>query len=243
MEIDLRVPKDVLTFGSNVPESLAATSIASIDFRNLYEHKKSGMTSNQINTTTPKEQVLGWIHKSLSNGIRSGKADKPREWLKKRGLSIELTGACFNSGQLHHRKPQGFKDALEHVGFMMRSEVPTNNGQIPYTIFGHYSIIFPLYNKEGDVVNFYCLPIRRGAQKYMNEEGIYPRYPSPLTRKLYITSTILDAAAILESESLDNREAVIALHDGEVMPQHMELVESLSHLEEIVFVKTKNIRL
>lgn len=187
-----------------------------------------------------KTERLEFIYRSLSNGIRAGKAKAPREWLAKKGLSIDATGACFNSGQIHHRKDQAFKVALAEVGFMTKSDVGANCDSTAYTVFGIFSIMFPLRNIKNEVVNFYSVRIRSGNTAYMNKEaGLYPAYPHEMTKKLFVVNSVLEAAVILESRVLDNREAIIALHDGKLMPEHKEAIMRLTKLEEVIYFDSK----
>ena len=86
-------------------------------------------------------------------------------------------------------------------------------------------------------MNFYAVGIKTHKTSYMNKEGIYPAYPNLLTKKLYVTETILDAATLLESKVLDERSAVIALYDGKLLPQHKQVIESLRYLEEIIAIE------
>jgi len=230
----LTVEKDVPKF---VPQNLKAIDSIAFqagDKQNLIKME----TTNPTDTATKRTEIMERILKSLNNGIRSPKSKKPREWLKSRALSIEATYAAFNSGQIHHHKPQSFKDELASTGFLVRSDVGTNMGQVPYTVFGIYSIIFPLRDERGRVVNFYAIGVETNNASYMNNEGIYPSYPHPLTKKLYITESVIDAASLLESKILDNRDAVIALHDKEMLPQHKQAIASLQHLEEIILIET-----
>jgi argonaute-like protein implicated in RNA metabolism and viral defense len=75
------------------------------------------------------------------------------------------------------------------------------------------------------------------TEEYLNQEGIYPAFPHPLTRKLFVVPTVVDAASLLQSKALENREAVIALHNGELLPQHLEAIKSLTELEELIILK------
>ena len=184
-------------------------------------------------------KIIERIHKTFVNGIRNGGALAPKRWLADRKLSIEVTGACYNSGQIHHRKPQEFKDELESIGFLKPSNVPTNAGQRAYNVFGSYSILFPLRDEDHQVVNYYAVGIENGKRGFMNEEGIYPAYPNPYIKKLFIVNTIIEAATLLESKTLKENEAVIALFDGEIMPQHNKMVETLKELEEVVILDSK----
>ncbi len=188
-------------------------------------------------------EIMAKLHKSLSNGIRSGKANAPRDWMEAHKLDIVLTGACFNSGQIHHRKEQSFKDELASIGFLTQSDVPTNNGQIPYTVFGIHSIVFPLKNQDHQVVNLYAVSIKNGKTDYLNQEGIYPSYPGENTKKLYIVPDVIDAATLLSTNIPDNKEAVMALHNGELLPQHEEAIRQLSQLQEIIWIEnTKQLK-
>lgn len=188
---------------------------------------------------TTKLEWIAFIYKSCSNGIRAAKSNAPREWLAKKGLSMEVTGACFNSGQMHHRQEQSFKAALAEVGFMQKSKVGSNSDTLPYTVFGIFSIMFPLRNESNEIVNFYSIRIRSENTAYMNQEpGLYPSYPSELTKRLFVVNTVLEAATILESKVLDNKEAVLALHDGKVMPEHERAIKRLSGLVDVIYIES-----
>lgn len=237
LKIRLLVSFDCLTSGRCVFMLDVPLSFCWLGFQSGSEVE--GTTKNQ-NMENSKKEILAMIHKSLANGIRNAKADVPRNWLKERNLTLESSGAVFNSGQMHHRKPQEFKEALESVGFLTQSDVPTNNGQVPYTSFGNYSVMFPLKDEHGDVVNFYAIRIKNNQTAYLNSEGIYPAYPHEGIRKLYIVNSIIGAATILEAKVLDNKEAVMALFDGEIMPQHEEVLKRLTQLEEVIWVEQPN---
>ena len=228
----LPVSKCVAKF---VPKSLKA-----IDSMVFQADDKLNKTAMQTTDNVKRLEIMQRIHKSLTNGIRSAKAHTPRTWLKNKALSIEATGAVFNSGQIHHHKAQSFKDELASVGFLKQSNVGTNMGQIPYTVFGIYSIVFPLRDEQGRVVNFYAIGIDNDKTAYLNTEGIYPAYPHSQTRRLYVTENIFDAATLLESKVLDNRDAVISLHDKEMLYQHRQAIENLKHLEEIILIESPN---
>jgi hypothetical protein len=181
--------------------------------------------------------ILSTIHKSLCNGIRSAKALAPRKWLIERKLSLEVSGVCFQSGQGHHRKQQSYKDSLERVGFLKKSEANTSTGEQGYNSFAPHSILFPMRDIKGRVVNYYAIDIRNGKTQWLNEEGIYPEYPKPNTNKLYLVQDPLDAATLLESGILDNREAVIALREGVFHQEHVQAIQALNDLQEIILIE------
>lgn len=185
------------------------------------------------------QELYAKVYEYASNGLRVGKSKQAKAWLKQKQLNAEQTMACFNSGQLHHRKEIEFKEALERIGFMKKSNVGTNCDSIPYTVFGAFSIMFPLKNTKNEIVNFYAIGLKNNKTSFLNHEGLYPQYPHELTRKLFITDNILDCASLIESKILDNREAVIALYDGVFLEQHVKAIQGLKHLTEVVQIRTK----
>ncbi len=185
-------------------------------------------------------RIISGLHKSLVNGMRSGKTNIAKRWLQERKLTSEISGACYNSGQIHHRKEQSYKDELESTGFLTECNAPTNNGQIPYTIFGRYSIIFPLRNKDQDVINFYAISLKDNNTSFLNEDGIYPRYPKHLTEKLYVVTSVIEASVLLEARAMNENEAVMSLFDGEFKPQHYGVISELKNLKEIIIIEKKN---
>ncbi len=185
-------------------------------------------------------ETLETLFQSFETGIRNGKAVKPQEYLKSIGLSYTELRIGFNSGQFHHRESQEYKDRFEALGMLKKSDANVSKeGMVAYTVFGRYGIVFPLMNKENEIVNFFAVRFEMATPKedYLNNEGIYPAYPPPLTKRLFITPTLMDCASLLQSKALDQREAVIALHNGQFLEQHQEAIESLTALEEIIIIK------
>ena len=134
-----------------------------------------------------RKDIFRTLHASFSNGIRAAKSKEAQQWLKDKGLSVDLTGACFSSGQTHHRREQTFIDELLSVGFLVPSNAAVRSPELKaYTSFGKEAIVFALRNELNDVVNFYAIRISTKDQRaeYLNAEGIYPSYPHQLTERL-----------------------------------------------------------
>lgn len=183
---------------------------------------------------------LNQLFLSFETGIRSGKADKPKQYLKSIGLDYNNLRIGFNSGQFHHRETQEVKDHYEGLGVLVKSDVGVREKDMTaYTVFGRYGLIFPLTDRKGVIVNYYALRFDMATpqEDYLNGEGLYPSYPHTSTKRLFITPTLMDAASLLQSKALDQREAVLALHNGELLAQHLEAIESLKELEEIIIIK------
>ena len=183
---------------------------------------------------------LETLFHSFETGIRSAKATKPKEYLKSIGLDYNELRIGFNSGQFHHRESQEYKDRFEALGLLTKSAAPVNKeGLNAYTVFGRYGVIFPLVNSLNEIVNYFVIrfEMKTPTEEYLNQEGIYPNYPHSLTKRLFVVPTVLDAASLLQSKALENREAVIALHNGKLLPQHLEAIKSLTELEELIILK------
>lgn len=183
---------------------------------------------------------LDKIFESFETGIRNGKAEKPKEYLKSIGLDYNTLRIGFNSGQFHHRKPQELRDHFEQLGLLTKSEANVRSKELTaYTVFGRYGLIFPLTDRTGKIVNYFALRFELATpqEDYLNSEGLYPNYPHASTKRLFLTPTLMDAATLLQSKALDQREAVLALHNGELLPQHIEAIEGLQELQEIILIK------
>jgi len=181
------------------------------------------------------------LFRSFETGIRSAKALKPNAYLKEIGLDYSELRIGFNSGQFHHRKPQEMKDEFERLGLLTKIFAPVRwkTEMTSYTVFGRYGLIFPLLDKDNAIVNFFALrfDLDSPREEYLNDKGIYPAYPHTLTRRLYIVPTVIDCATLLQSGVLDQREAVIALHNGELLPQHEQAIKALHELDSIIIIK------
>lgn len=185
-------------------------------------------------------RIMERLHKSLENGMRSAKTTSARRWLQERGLTYEATGACYNSGQIHHRRQQPFKDDLMKIGFLKISTAATNAGQIPYTAFGFMSVIFPLRNMDNQVINFYAIRVKNNKTAFLNDDGIYPKYPGNYTERLIIVYSALDAATVLQSGALKSGEAVMSLFDGQFKRQHYQAISALKELKEITAIDSES---
>jgi hypothetical protein len=177
------------------------------------------------------------LNKSFQTGIRGAKIKKVKAYLEKKKLDLFSTGIGYSSGQFHHRKPEEFKQELFSIGYLVMSDVKTNNASQAYKSFGHSSLIFPMKDAMENVVSFYSYKMDESASAYLNEKGVYPKYPSLKTERLILTQNIFSAATILSSDELGNREAVLALRDGKLTPEIETIIEGLPNLNEIILLE------
>lgn len=186
------------------------------------------------------QQHLQRLFESFTTGIRSVKTVEPRKYLESLALDYQKLNIGFSSGQFHHRKDDAWRQPYVELGVLKPSDVPVNSpDRVAYSCFAFYGLVFPMKDYLGKIVNMYAVrfKLESPVYQYLNNFGIYPGYPPPLTRRLFVTSSVLEAASIIQSDALDGREAVIALHNGEWLDQHDDVIRGLEELEEIIFIK------
>ena len=228
---------------------------------NLSKHqalvKASGMCgepspSNNKPKNQPAEnhtEILVKIFKSFQNGLNSGVAKKPKEYLQSRELSplggngkggFELG---YNSGQFHHRGKLEEKDQQACIGAGLL--IPYN-GSIPkakgatYTPFAKDCIIFPLKDRAGNITSIYGRSItnNKNAKHFYlaNRTGLYPNYPNPNATKLILTEAIIDAATLLQITEVTNHFEILSCYGTNGLTnEHLQAIRELPNLEELVF--------
>ena len=123
----------------------------------------------------PKEnhtEILTRVFTYFQNGLNSGVARKPKEYLESRGLSPSGETACpdrnvsggkgleigYNSGQFHHRGQlsETDKQACAEAGLLIpyKGHNPNTTAET-YTPFAKDCIIFPLKDKSGNITSLY----------------------------------------------------------------------------------------
>ncbi len=183
-----------------------------------------------------KNQLIADAFRYFKQGIKSGRTNLPKEFLKQIGLDYKILGIGYNSGQFHHRKSKEFKNAYEATGILIKSKCPVNReSSNAYSCWGTNSIVFQLNDIENSVVNMLAICINQSSveEQYLNDDGLYPGFPDVLTRRLYITNTAIDAASLIQSKLLKTEEAVISLIDGKLYAQHVKAIQRLTQLSEI----------
>jgi len=180
---------------------------------------------------------LDQLFQSFENGMKS--ALKPKQYLKEIGLDSDTLRIGYNSAQFHHGRPQELKDHYDGLGILKKNGTAIKQGETAYTVFGSRGLVFPLVDKENTIVNYfaYRFELESPTEEYLNMAGLYPSYPAPKTRRLFITPMLMDAATLIQSKALGKHETVLALHNGKLLPQHLEAIGKLKDLEEIIMIK------
>ncbi|MBW6480870.1 MAG: toprim domain-containing protein, partial [Bacteroidales bacterium] len=191
-------------------------------------------------------EILTKIFSYFQNGLNSGLAKKPKEYLQSRNL-WPLSGAevevGYNSGQFHHRGKLDEKEqqACINAGLLIpyKGSVPNANGTT-YTAFAKDCVMFPLKNKQSQIVSLYGRSItdNKNAKHYYtaNRTGLYPGHPNPNTEKLILTEAIIDAATLLQIPEITAEYELLSCYGTNgLTEEHLEAIKELHRLQEIIF--------
>jgi DNA primase len=192
----------------------------------------------------PKAEILTKVFSYFQNGLNTGMAKKPKEYLQSRNLNHELLEIGYNSGQFHHRGglSETDKQACINAGLLIpyNGSVPNGSGTT-YTPFAKDCIIFPLKNKQNQIVSIYGRSITNNDKSkhyYLKDrQGLYPHYPKPNTTRLILTEAIIDAATLLQCPEVtpSGVEVLSCYGTNGLTEEHKQAIKELNQLKEIVF--------
>jgi DNA primase len=173
-------------------------------------------TINQQPTTQiePSTDNFWEIFQSLKPKL--GQSPKAKDYLKQRNLNPDKLEIAYNTGTDYKK----LKSCL----------------------------IFPLKNEKGEITSLYGRSILapspsgragEGLAKHFyttNRTGLYPNYPKPETTKLILTEAIIDAATLLQIETIkENYEILSCYGTNGLTNEHIQAIKNLKNLEEIIF--------
>jgi len=190
-------------------------------------------------SVTSETELLECLFHSFENGLRNQKSIKPQEYLKSKKLDYSKLAIGFNSGQFHHNQTDEFKAPYIKVGVLKKSSANVNSPKVKaYTCFGSYGIVFPLRNNNNEIVNFHStrIKLKQQTRSYLNKSGVYPKYPSSLSKRLYIVQDVYEASTLIQSGVLENKDEVLALNESELSHDILTAIKSIKTLETIVIV-------
>ena len=193
---------------------------------------------------TPTATVNTYFIEKMFLSFRKGLlcSEPAKEYCNSRNLDFDKLEVGFNSGQFHHgaRKDEKLiNDALQ-CGLLIMGGTNSRTGGQAYKPFGNKSILFPLKNKENQIVSFYFRStINNENSKHFylkNRQGLYPNYPNPDTRKLILTEAIIDTASLLQIDQIkDNYTLLTCYGTNGLNEEILNAIKSLNQLEEIIF--------
>jgi DNA primase/DNA-binding MarR family transcriptional regulator len=185
-------------------------------------------------TPLEKVAVLTRLFKYFSKALPLTK--KAVEYTASRGIDYKQHEIGSNAADWHHKlKEVNFIKACEGYGLLK----PRPAGG--YSVWAKDCIIFPLKNCDNKIVSLYGRSITNNEDSrhfYLtNREGLYPGYPALTTTRLILTESIIDAASLLQQESIKNNYTVLALYGTNGLTQeHQQAIIGLPQLAEIIFM-------
>lgn len=196
-------------------------------------------SSKQINQE--KIAFLERIFTYFTNGLKGSTIGK--KYLLSRGLDSERLTAGgyilgYHSGQ-YHRVENTFMEGSVKYGLLIPDN-KGNTGGAGYNIWGKLSIVFPLKNKQGQIISLYARSVSENKQSkhyYLKDsEGLYPSYPIYNTQYLILTEAILDAATLLQHLQIRQDYTVLSAYGtNRLTEEHMAAIQELKELKEIIF--------
>jgi energy-coupling factor transporter ATP-binding protein EcfA2 len=176
----------------------------------------------------------------FKNGVHNSKPAK--EYLQSRCLDFTKTEVGYNSGQFHHgaRKDEALIKSCINYGLLLDLGGTARTGNPAYRSFGKLGVVFPLKNKEHQIVSLYFRSIidnKNNRHFYLKQrQGLYPNYPSTGAKRLILTESIIDAASLLEQDKIKNNYEILSLFGTNgFTKEHTEAVSQLKELTEIIF--------
>lgn len=203
-------------------------------------------TDNKPVLQPTRSDFLSQMFSYFKNAVHNSKP--AQEYLQTRGLSpfggngkggLEVG---YNSGQFHHgaRKDENLINECLKYGLLMDLGLKSRTGEKAYKPFGKWCICFALRNRTNQIVSLYfrsTLNDKKQRHYYLKDrQGLYPKYPSPSTKKLILTESIIDAATLLEQDEIKTKYEVLALFGTNgLTEEHQTAIRELKEPEEIIF--------
>ncbi|TRX35072.1 CHC2 zinc finger domain-containing protein [Flavobacterium restrictum] len=197
----------------------------------------------KVETVTITEDKSIFLEKMFQS-FRKGIFNSPpaKEYCKGRNLDLEKLSIGFNGGQFHHgtRRDETLINNCLAVGLLLDRNIISKTGEKAFNVFGNKSIVFPLKNKENQIVSFYFRStINNENSKHFylkNRSGLYPNYPNPATKKLILTESIIDAGSLLQIDEITKNHSVLACYGTNGLNEEIQnAIKELQQLEEIIF--------
>jgi DNA primase catalytic core len=228
------------------------------DYEKLTKHEALKKCTTMIETLAPTQKATPIIKKEPTTtaivntyfiekmflSFRKGLlcSEPAKEYCKSRNLDFDKLEVGFNSGQFHHgaRKDEKLiNDALQ-CGLLIMGGTNSRTGGQAYKPFGNKSILFPLKNKENQIVSFYfrsTINNENAKHFYLkNRQGLYPNYPNPDTKKLILTEAIIDTASLLQIDEIkENYTLLTSYGTNGLNDEILNAIKPLRQLEEIIF--------
>lgn len=207
--------------------------------KEILGHKKPD-SKERYQPELSKERFLANMFQYFKNAVHNSKPAKT--YLEQRNLDFKKIEIGYNAGQFHHgtrRDENLIAQCLEH-GLLMDKGIMSRTGAKAYGVFGKWCICFGLKNKDDEITGLYfrsTLNDKKSKHFYLkNRSGIYPNYPKKETKKLILTEAIIDAASLLQIETITKKHEILSCFGTNGLNEEIQFaIRELKQLEEIIF--------
>lgn len=187
-----------------------------------------------------KERFLANMFQYFKNAVHNSKPAKT--YLEQRSLDFKKIEIGYNAGQFHHgtRRDENLIAQCLEYGLLMDKGIMSRTGAKAYGVFGKWCICFALKNRDNEVTGLYfrsTLDDKKARHFYLkNRFGIYPEYPKKATKKLILVEAIIDAASLLQIETLAKQYEILSCFGTNGLNEEIQTaIRELKQLEEVVF--------
>ena len=155
-----------------------------------------------------------------------------RRYIESRNINHKTLSVGYNTGTFHHSVNliENREETIKkYVAFGLLKK--TGSG---YGVFGKGCLVFPLKNKQGQIVSFYYRETdetKKTKHYYLRgRQGLYPNYPKPETAKLVLCESIIDAITLQQNTDVE----VLANYGTEGSKEQLNAILKLEQLEELI---------
>lgn len=194
-----------------------------------------------------KSQFLTNMFQYFKNAVHNSKPAK--KYLESRSLDFKRLEVGYNAGQFHHgeRRDETLIEQCLEYGLLIDKGITSRTGNPAYGVFGKWCISFALKDKENNVTGLYFRstltpqgnksPAVANRHFYLKDrKGLYPNHPSKNCKKLILTEAIIDAASLLQIETIIKEYEVLSCYGTNgLTEEHQQAIKELRQLEEIIF--------
>ncbi len=187
-----------------------------------------------------KSQFLANMFQYFKNAVHNSKPAKT--YLESRNLDFKRLEVGYNAGQFHHGQGRDENVIAQCVkyGLLIDKGITSRTGNKAYGVFGKWCICFALKDKENNVTGLYfrsTLQDKNAKHFYLKDrKGLYPNYPSKNCKKLILTEAIIDAASLLQIETITKEYEVLSCYGTNGLnAEILNAIKELKQLEEIIF--------
>jgi DNA primase len=187
-----------------------------------------------------KSQFLANMYQYFKNAVHNSKPAKT--YLESRNLDFKRLEVGYNAGQFHHgtRRDETVIEQCLEYGLLIDKGITSRTGNKAYGVFGKWCICFALKDKDNNVTGLYfrsTLNDKKSKHFYLKDrKGLYPNHPIKTTKKLILTEAIIDAASLLQIETITKEYEILSCYGTNgLTSEHTEAIKELKQLEEIIF--------